>query len=432
MLYLLNDLLLCFFEVISCGILMEVFAPTERKQTRWRAVRFYGTTTLLQYGVAVCLSEFLLLRQAAVIGLLAFSMHLYYRIRVKRTLLLAVIYQGMALVADLLVYVGLYSDSIALQVEVSEMAGRLFVVFGKAVLLLFVIILRNVLAKRIRRDMTDAKWFRLLIFPLYTIAVGYAITMNFESIGNAAQMTVLYLIVLGLVGMNVVIFYVMNDIVKRNAQLSEAKILEIQVKEQTQKYRYISESFEKQKAKAHEFKNQIQCIEALLKNEEYDALEQYVGKIGDGIAAEHNTINTNHPIINAVLNTKYAEAVQKGIVFVVRVNDLSVITVSEEDMVVLLSNLLNNAIEACEKCSTQKNIKVKLLKEEDKLILSVKNSKEHDTLRVGDAFATTKEQEPGEHGYGIGNIIKIVEKSQGNYVISDEDQEFCFSIIIPV
>jgi len=85
MFYLLNDLLLCFFEVICCGIFIEVFAPPERKQTRWSAVRFFGTTTLLQYGVAVCLSEYLLLRQATVIGLLAFSMHLYYRIRLKRT-----------------------------------------------------------------------------------------------------------------------------------------------------------------------------------------------------------------------------------------------------------------------------------------------------------------------------------------------------------
>lgn len=431
MFYLLNDLLLCFFEVICCGIFIEVFAPPERKRTRWRAVRFFGTTTLLQYGVAVCLSEFLLLRQATVIGLLAFSMHLYYRIRLKRTMLLAAIYQGLAWVADLLVYVGLYSDAIASQMEVNEMMGRMFVVIGKAVLLLIVIILRNISAKR-TRSMSDAKWFRLLIFPLYTIAVGCAITMNFESIGNVIQMTVLYWIVLGLVGMNVVIFYVMNDIVKRNAQLSEAKILEIQVKEQTQKYRYISENYEKQKAKAHEFKNQIQCIEALLKNEEYQALEQYVGKIGAGIAAENNIINTNHPIINAVLNTKYAEAVQKGIVFIVRVNDLSVITVSEEDMVILLSNLLNNAIEAGEKCSGQRSIKVKLLKETDKLILSVKNSKDHDTRRVGDAFETTKEQEPGEHGFGIGNIIKIVEKYQGIYVISDENQEFCFSIIIPL
>lgn len=431
MLYLLNDLLLCFFEVICCGIFIEVFAPIERKKTRWKALCFFGITTLLQYGVAVCLSGFLLLRQATVIGLLAFSMHLYYRIRLNRTLILTAIYQGLVWVADLLVYVGLYSDAIASRVEVSEMIGRLFVVLGKTVLLLFVIIFRNISAKH-TRSMTDAKWFRLLIFPIYTIAVGCAITMNFQSIGNTTQMTVLYWIVLGLVGMNVVIFYVMNDIVKRNAQLSEAKILEIQVKEQTQKYRYISENYESQKAKAHEFKNQIQCIEALLKNEDYHALEQYVGKIGAGIAAEHNTINTNHPIINAVLNTKYAEAVQKNIVFIVRVNDLSVITVSEEDMVILLSNLLNNAIEACDKSSGQRSIKVKLLKETDKLILSVKNTKDHDTHRVGEGFATTKEQEPGEHGYGIGNIIKIVEKYQGIYVISDENQEFCFSIIIPL
>ena len=37
----------------------------------------------------------------------------------------------------------------------------------------------------------------------------------------------------------------------------------------------------------------------------------------------------------------------------------------DEDIVVILSNLLNNAIEACEKCSGKKFMKMKLVKEKD-------------------------------------------------------------------
>ena len=35
------------------------------------------------------------------------------------------------------------------------------------------------------------------------------------------------------------------------------------------------------------------------------------------------------------------------------------------------------------------------------------------------------------HGYGIKNIINIVEKNEGHYNIECSDNEFCFSIIIP-
>ena len=64
----------------------------------------------------------------------------------------------------------------------------------------------------------------------------------------------------------------------------------------------------------------------------------------------------NHVIVNAILNTKYQESEDKGIVFVVKINDLSHAKIQDEDMVIILSNLLNNAIEACQSC-TDKIIK---------------------------------------------------------------------------
>ncbi len=53
----------------------------------------------------------------------------------------------------------------------------------------------------------------------------------------------------------------------------------------------------------------------------------------------------------------------KNIVFIFKINDLSGINVSDEDIVVILSNLLNNAIEACEKCPDKRVIKMKLVRE---------------------------------------------------------------------
>ena len=50
--------------------------------------------------------------------------------------------------------------------------------------------------------------------------------------------------------------------------------------------------------------------------------------------------------------------------FVFKVNDLSKIVIEDEDLVVILANLLNNAIEACEKCEEKKTIKLKFVIEE--------------------------------------------------------------------
>lgn len=100
-------------------------------------------------------------------------------------------------------------------------------------------------------------------------------------------------------------------------------------------------------------------------------------------------------------------------------------------MVVILANLLNNAIEACEKCSDQKVIKLKFLKEEEGIILSVKNTCSQPAVFENGRIRTSKLLEPQEHGIGVKNIISMIEKYNGSYVIKNSDLEFYFSIIIP-
>ena len=46
-------------------------------------------------------------------------------------------------------------------------------------------------------------------------------------------------------------------------------------------------------------------------------------------------------------------------------------------------------------------------------------------------IATTKMINQDEHGVGIKNIIRIVEKYNGEYVIQNDEDQFYFSIIIP-
>lgn len=147
---------------------------------------------------------------------------------------------------------------------------------------------------------------------------------------------------------------------------------------------------------------------------------------------ENDAIDTNHKIVNAILNTKYHEAVNKNILFVVRVNDLSGLEMAEEDVVTILSNLLNNAIEACEQCKDRRIIKIKFEIEDDMVIISVKNTYNQPVVRKNGEIKTTKTVMPENHGIGIKNIIRVIEKYKGDYVIKDEDNQFYFAIILPV
>ncbi len=58
------------------------------------------------------------------------------------------------------------------------------------------------------------------------------------------------------------------------------------------------------------------CIDSLIKKKKYDSLESFVNKISGQISKELDFICTNNVIVDAVLNTKYQEIRDKGIVFV--------------------------------------------------------------------------------------------------------------------
>lgn len=163
--------------------------------------------------------------------------------------------------------------------------------------------------------------------------------------------------------------------------------------EQLEMYNALNDNFEKQRAENHEFQNHIMCIRSLVENGEYDSLKEYINEISRPEQAVVNVIDTNNAIVNAVINTKYHEANSKHIVFVFKINDLSGLKISDKDIVVLLSNLLNNAIEACEKCEGNRVIKLKFMVEGGMTILSVRNTFSHPLVRQGDDFLTTKDYE---------------------------------------
>ena len=160
-------------------------------------------------------------------------------------------------------------------------------------------------------------------------------------------------------------------------------------------------------------------------------MEEYVRKVSGHLSTELDYIKTNNVIVDAILNSKYREILDKNIVFIFKINDLAEINICDEDIVVILSNMLNNAIEACEKCLDRKVIKMKFVKEKDNIIISVRNTYDGELIIKDGEIQTSKRHETDEHGIGIKNIIDIIEKYQGSYAIKNDKNEFYFSIIIP-
>lgn len=120
-----------------------------------------------------------------------------------------------------------------------------------------------------------------------------------------------------------------------------------------------------------------------------------------------NVIDTNHMIVNAVLNAKYQEAQESGIGVTIKINDLSGWRMAYNDVTILLANLLDNAIEACKLCEDKKHIWFKCVQESGKIILSVKNT----------YCEMNRKKKEGLHGIGLKNVEHVITSYGGNYSI---------------
>jgi len=357
----------------------------------------------------------------------------HVRISLKKSFVLAILFDALLLAMDSLAFLimGWLSLDTKISDQQHEVASVLAYLLVKVIMFFLVLVIRKQFARKSMEKMLDTEWLRFLFFPIFTITAISAMLSVFEYVQTIEQANLLAVIAFGMVGMNIIVFYLINDIVEREMKIHENKVFQIQARDQLEMYKSISENFDNQKRKTHEYKNQISCIESLLDKKQYSKLEEYVKKINGSLNNEPDTINTNNVIVNAILNTKYQEADAKGIVFVFRVNDLSELKIKDEDVVTILSNLLNNAIEACETCEGKKVIKFKFVKEDDMTIIAVKNTFNYDVKYENGEIKSTKTTNVDEHGVGIKNVLKSIEKYGGSYVIEDKNKEFFFSIIIP-
>ena len=156
----------------------------------------------------------------------------------------------------------------------------------------------------------------------------------------------------------------------------------------------LDKAYRQQRRTTHDFQNHLCTISDLLSQKAYEAAAKYVQELSQTQTSRILIVNTHHPIIDAILNQKYQTAVESQIEMQFCINDLSGIQLSASELVVLLSNLLDNAIEACRRVDAERLIQCTIL-ENDGFFLSIRNTS-LPVLITEHGIATTKASASGE------------------------------------
>lgn len=415
--------------VVFCKMFVESFIKKRVMNKIYKFLILNGFV-IIEYLQSILFANFMLVKVSGIILFGTLFMWFYFEQKIIKIFILVLLYEGLSITTDYisLSMVGHFFIHIQREQLLSPVMSLFMGCLSQILLFCIILGIGWYFANSSAVMLTELEWIRFTIFPVFTMGSIMAMLANFDTTINTKQKDVLLYMAFGMLIINVLVFYLIHDILEREKQIREDKIFRERVKNETRMYHQISENYDIQCKREHEYKNQIMVISALVKKRKLDELDRYLNKTCSNISYKTDCIDTNNVVVNAILNTKYQEAKQKNVVFVLKVNDLSNLPIADEDIVVILSNLLNNALEACEKCN-DKVLKIKFIKENEQIVISVVNSFDGNILVINGNYHTSKEN-LSTHGMGIKNVKEVVDKYGGTCVIRHDNYMFNFIILI--
>ena len=179
----------------------------------------------------------------------------------------------------------------------------------------------------------------------------------------------------------------------------------------------------------HDYKHHIQTMKAHLAMKQYDVLENYLNDLDVDLTTVDTVVKTGNVRIDAVLNSKLAVAKKKQIPVNAKAIVPKELPVSEVDLCIILGNLLDNAMEACEKQPAEDSrfIRVYIGILKSQLYIYVANSMTNDIKKQGKTYLTTK---TGGHGFGLLRVDRVVARYGGYLNRQHETGVFATEIML--
>jgi len=195
----------------------------------------------------------------------------------------------------------------------------------------------------------------------------------------------------------------------------------------------MQESAEQVKAVRHDIKIHLAALKGFTLNGSMEDIHSYLGSIVDDIEKSEIYSNTGNIAFDSIINYKLRNAKNDNIKLDLNIAVPPEINIDVIDIVTVLGNLLDNALEAVAKAK-EKTIKIDIKFSKGGLFVKVENSfngeVKYDVDKAKNPIISSKSG--NEHGYGLRNINQSVEKYNGHIKISHTESTFSTGVFLYV
>lgn len=217
-----------------------------------------------------------------------------------------------------------------------------------------------------------------------------------------------------------------NSAKKRYKQVAEInkKLLETQ---QDYYMMLIDKDTETRKFR-HDISNHILCVDTLIKQKEYEEAEKYLADLRDSLSDLRIKYQTGNMLVNAIVNdisSKY-----ESVNFVWEGMFPQNLKLSNMDLCVIFSNVLENAFYAASGCTEQGNVNVAVKSITNSIMICVENDISAPVKEAKGKFLTQKTDKKN-HGFGTMNVRTCVNTNGGSVEYKYTDKIFTVEITLP-
>ena len=277
------------------------------------------------------------------------------------------------------------------------------------------------------KNTTWKDWLRATLFPLTTIFCSVIFFQIYEV--ESAVGTELLLCEIILLFFDVMAIWILDYMDQQQAALQDNIILKRSIKQEKESMEALVEAYSDQRKKTHDFQNQLAVIYGLAQQESPNGeIIKYVEPLLKKELLPTLITKTGRNVVDILLTQKYSAAIKNQISFQMQLGDLSTFPLSDEELIVVLSNLLDNAFNACMAVSSfdERKVLLKMRTKEAAGFLYLENRTAHD-IEILDNKIVAPKNKSIEHGYGLKNVTAILENINALYVFDYNSQKHLFS-----
>ncbi|GHU96381.1 hypothetical protein FACS1894208_10870 [Clostridia bacterium] len=273
-------------------------------------------------------------------------------------------------------------------------------------------------------------WIPLCCLPLFSTLVILQVT--FDSIDDSTPQDVLSIIgIVGLVFMNITVFYFVEVLIRRGEKDKLFAVLETQNAIQRERIVQLVENREHDQQMEHDFKHHIYGFLSLCENKQYDALANSMRDMLNINKNIPSIVDTGNLTFDAIVSEKRKVADQNNIVCRWNIQIPPNLALLSVDACAIFGNALDNAIEACLRTKVERFIEFTLGTNRKRLLCVIRNTLGATPQRDGKYLRTAKPDD-NRHGIGLRSMTRSVTELGGEMAFEFDDEAFELRISLPL